>query len=284
MTTDPRFKDASDAAIAAERVERDAWLDYFQAAPADAVDAVKLAYHRIGGMGLLAGGAIPIIELNRVMAVGIDAPTDQSELSAAVAWLDTNGAKNWAIQVSPQMRTPSLQSWLEANKLVPSGNGWAKFVRSTSPSQPDTSSHAKIDVRLAGKEAAETFGAVVQAGFGLPQVMAGWFSSLVNRPSWNTYIAYDGADAVATGAMFMADGSAWFGIDTTLPAYRGRGVQAALIAARLSDARSAGARVCTAETAYSPAPNEEGYSSYRNYLRGGFGLAYVRQNFRSEQA
>lgn len=56
---------------------------------------------------------------------------------------------------------------------------------------------------------------------------------------------------------------------TTLPAWRRRGVQAALLSARLAQARAAGARVAVVTTA-------PGSQSMRNVMRRGFALLYVR--------
>ncbi|WP_143522770.1 hypothetical protein [Pseudomonas sp. 2822-15] len=58
-----------EVSLAAEKVELDAWLDLFEAAPAPVRAAFELASIRIGAMGLLASRGIPINEFNRVMGV-----------------------------------------------------------------------------------------------------------------------------------------------------------------------------------------------------------------------
>lgn len=65
-------------------------------------------------------------------------------------------------------------------------------------------------------------------------------------------------------------------IASTLPAYRGRGVQQALIQARLADAKRAGVKL--ASIAARPAS-----SSSRNALRAGFELAYTKSTFASPE-
>jgi GNAT superfamily N-acetyltransferase len=63
---------------------------------------------------------------------------------------------------------------------------------------------------------------------------------------------------------------------STLPAFRGRGVQAALIRARLERAWEAGTEVARVET-------DPGSGSQRNVMRQGFRLAYAKLVWRQEQ-
>jgi GNAT superfamily N-acetyltransferase len=76
------------------------------------------------------------------------------------------------------------------------------------------------------------------------------------------------AGTVAGGAALgIHGGAAHFFADSTLPAFRGRGVQGALIAARLSHAREVGCDLACAATA-------AGSASQRNFERAGFAPAY----------
>ncbi|NDV89382.1 hypothetical protein GTW51_22240 [Aurantimonas aggregata] len=70
------------------------------AAPGHVRDRLGLANTTIAGMGLLGCRALPITELNRATAVGIERELLREELEAAVAWLDAN-APAWALQVAP---------------------------------------------------------------------------------------------------------------------------------------------------------------------------------------
>jgi hypothetical protein len=126
---------------------------------------------------------------------------------------------------------------------------------------------------------AQDFGHVVQTGFGLPEATAPWFSALVQRNGWNTYLALDGGRPVGACAMFIKDGWAWLGVDATLADARGRGAQTDLIAQRLEDGLLRGVVGFTAETGYPPAGQETTYQSHRNYLKADFALAYVRPNY-----
>ncbi len=83
------------------------------------------------------------------------------------------------------------------------------------------------------------------------------------------YVArLDGTHAGAA-TMRVDDGVALMCGATTLPAFRRRGVQAALLAARLADARAAGCELAVVTTA-------PGSQSQANVMRSGFQLAYAR--------
>ena len=99
----------------------------------------------------------------------------------------------------------------------------------------------------------------------------------MGRPGWEHYAAWDGDRLVATGGLFVAGRTAWFGLAATLDSHRGQGAQSALITQRFASARARGCEWIVTETAEQkpehPAP------SYRNLLRLGFTEAYMRDNY-----
>lgn len=86
------------------------------------------------------------------------------------------------------------------------------------------------------------------------------------------FIAYwvvaDGAP-IATGEMQLRGEYARFAADTTMPQYRGQGLQRQLQGARLARAMREGCRYAVAEA-------QPGSASHRNYQRLGFEMAYSR--------
>ncbi|KAL4901516.1 hypothetical protein BDW74DRAFT_160042 [Aspergillus multicolor] len=96
------------------------------------------------------------------------------------------------------------------------------------------------------------------------------------RPDTRLYIARIDGEVAGTAA--LAFFSTPFGrvaelyLDSTLPAYQGRGVQSALLRARLDVAKSEGCG--TAVVTARP-----GSGSARNAVRVGFGLVYTRETF-----
>jgi GNAT superfamily N-acetyltransferase len=100
---------------------------------------------------------------------------------------------------------------------------------------------------------------------------------LPGRPGWGCYLADAGELPVAAGAVFVSGDHAWLGQATTLPEHRRRGGQSALIAARIGQARAAGATVIVTETGETV--DGRPANSYHNILRAGFEPAYVRPNY-----
>jgi GNAT superfamily N-acetyltransferase len=134
-----------------------------------------------------------------------------------------------------------------------------------------------LEVRQIDEDAAATFAKIVKGGFEWPDPVEPLVACLVGRPNWLHYIAYDGDAPAATAALFVHGEFGWLDFAATLPDYRGRGGQNALIARRIQDATARGVQRLIVETAEGkpdkPSP------SYRNIVRFGFETAYVRPNF-----
>jgi GNAT superfamily N-acetyltransferase len=276
------MKNTMDNTVSAliEIVEREAWLDLAVAAPADYVKSSKVSYARLGTIVGIADLGVPITEFNRIFGLGIEKPVNEEELDQAISWMNAHATPTYALQVSPNaLPETKLTEWIKTRGFKNIGSGLAKFYR-CSRLVEDHAIPTTLDVRLVETHDAEEFGRVAQAGFGLPLTMIPFLSAIVGRPNWKAYIAYDGDIPVASGAMFIDHNWAWLGIDATLPDYRGRGAQNALIKQRLSDGIAAGVIGFTAETGQPPQGQESTNKSYNNYQRAGFTRAYVRQNYK----
>jgi hypothetical protein len=83
------------------------------------------------------------------------------------------------------------------------------------------------------------------------------------------YLALIDGDPVGTGSLRTADGIAYFVGAATPAQHRRRGVQTALIAARLAEAKAAGCDIATVTTG-------PGTKSQQNVQRRGFDLLYTR--------
>lgn len=82
--------------------------------------------------------------------------------------------------------------------------------------------------------------------------------------------------------MFVGSRVGWLGIAATLPEYRRRGAQSALLAARIRAAGGSGCELVVTETG--ALVDGKPSNSYRNILRAGFELDYVRANYLSSPA
>ena len=131
--------------------------------------------------------------------------------------------------------------------------------------------------RVTGSSAdeAETYGRLAAVAFGSPTpVMIRLFTAFFAVPGIGLYRAsVDGA--IAGVARLVIDGDlAEFGGGATLPAFRGRGVQQAMLRHRINEACAAGCSILVTEA-------EPETGSTRNILRAGFEAAFDYSVFRS---
>jgi GNAT superfamily N-acetyltransferase len=113
--------------------------------------------------------------------------------------------------------------------------------------------------------------------YGLPPVLGPWFEALVGRPGWQVYVGEADDRVVATGSVYIRGDQAWLGIGATLPEYRRRGAQRALLTERIRFAIAANCKLLATETgeAIAAEPNP----SLDNIRRCGFIKICSRLNF-----
>jgi hypothetical protein len=117
----------------------------------------------------------------------------------------------------------------------------------------------------------------VNTTFGFPELANAWVASLVGKPGWHHYMAFDGDEPAAAAALFVHEGIGWCGFAATDTRFRKRGAQSALIARRINDACELGCQWLTTETAEDTP--EKPNPSYHNMCRMGFETAYLRPNY-----
>ncbi len=263
-----------------EVIEREAFVDWFSAAPPETVASLGIDWTCVGTGILLAVRGIPTKAYNRAQGLGIGAPVTDTELEATIEWLRANSDPAWVIDLASGNLSGHLDDRLRARGLFPDG-GFAKFQRPAvvlQNTRPTT-----LSVREVGKSEASDFGNVAQTAAGLPRGYASWYSALVGRAGWRMYVAYDGPVPAATGSLFAKDGWGWLAMGTTLPAYRGRGAQSTIIARRVNDGIAHGLTnfsTATREPITGEGSGESEFDSYRNMLRLGFTRAYSRIHYR----
>jgi GNAT superfamily N-acetyltransferase len=94
-------------------------------------------------------------------------------------------------------------------------------------------------------------------------------SAIWHMPGSRCYLAFGDGRAAAAGAMAVRGGLATLFADSTVPGFRGAGLQSALIRERLRAAVEEGCDLATASTL-------PGSVSQRNYERSGFQVAYTK--------
>jgi GNAT superfamily N-acetyltransferase len=142
--------------------------------------------------------------------------------------------------------------------------GLANTRLSSRPAAPDvevaevdTATEAWLDTYLGGWGAREPEAAKVN--------MRGWRAN----DSWRFYLASVDGEPAGAAALDVRAPTALLGSASTIERFRGRGVQAALLARRIEDASAAGCDLVVGG-AY------EGTTSVRNQQRAGFQIAFTR--------
>jgi hypothetical protein len=236
---------------------------------ASVMSAAGMPVLRVAGAVCFAAPGIPDIQLNRVAGLGVERDPSDEELDEIEAFYRGHGSR-FAVSLTPgALHDRLLQRGYTA------GYAWMKFRRDASLA-PQVETELTVEATTDG----DAFGSVVGEAFGMPAA-SGFFGGVVGRPGWTLFLAHAGDDTAGGAALFLADGVGWLGIGGTRPAFRGRGAQNALIAARIEHGRELGAHAFTTETGERVDDRPNG--SYRNILRGGFTEAYVRPNLLSPE-
>jgi GNAT superfamily N-acetyltransferase len=208
--------------------------------------------------GLCLRAPVPALEVNRV--VSVDETLDLDAVAEAYAATHLVSVPPWVT---------SLDAQLEARGYVRT-RAWVKFTRDARPIEG-----VETTLRIDDDAERDVFATTVAEGFGLPPAAAGAFDVL-GRPGFLGFVAWDGDEPAGAGALYVEGEHAWLGAAATRPAFRGRGAQSALIAARIDRARALGVTTVSVETGEHdgrPGP------SYRNILRAGFTETYTRPNW-----
>jgi ribosomal protein S18 acetylase RimI-like enzyme len=122
-------------------------------------------------------------------------------------------------------------------------------------------------------EQMEEFLAAYMLGWGIPDAFRDQFKQNVRpwlgEPGWSLYLARVESRPAAAAVLYIHDGIGYFADSATDPAFRGRGLHAALLRRRLLDASAAGVDfVCSGADFLS--------TSHRNMERAGMRLLFLR--------
>lgn len=220
-----------------------------------------------GGIAVYAGVDSPVTQ---ALGVGLNGPVSEAEIDRLEDFFHSRGAAT-AIELCPFAGIPLYEALAKREyRLIEVSNVLFRELSSTdafpppAPGvavRPATPEDEKVFTRTVGEGFVET-GLITQA---LLDVMDGFFHSEGNHP----FLAF--VDGVAAGgaSAFAFDGVAGMFGASTLPQFRGRGVQTALLAARLQWAMQHGCKLAKGITL-------PGSTSHRNHERFGFRVAYTR--------
>jgi GNAT superfamily N-acetyltransferase len=256
-----------------ESPEEEGYLDAFRDAPPALAQQHGISHARLDGVTCTSVADLPRSRIfNHVFGLGRSAPASDEQL-ARIA--DFYGQETYFVALARDAEPSDLAARLEARGFV-ADYAWTKFRRGVEPPAP-----VETDLRVEpiGPQHARDFGRIVAAGYEVPEFTGRWLAALFARPRWTCFLAFAGDEPAATGALFVCDGVGWLSFAATLPEFRRRGAQSALLAARIRAAAELGCSTVIGETG----ALEEGRpsNSYRNIVRAGFEPVYDRPNYRS---
>jgi GNAT superfamily N-acetyltransferase len=216
-------------------------------------------------------------KLNRITGYGMVGPVSDPELTTIEELFTKNGVDT-NITLCPLADSSTLQ--VLASRGYSVTHFLNSYVRVLTDEDLKEVEVKGITISRVSSERSQDFPNWLVAGFrdgGKAELLLETLGrTAVLRSDTTLYIATDAATGKVAGSACMAlletrkGGVAHLYLDSTLPEYRGRGIQAALLRARLADARKAGFDLASVGAR----PGNGG--SCKNIERAGFSLAYTK--------
>jgi GNAT superfamily N-acetyltransferase len=258
-----------------EFLEADAWAHRLDALDGAAKQSLGSRVRRFGRAVALATPGADVAVVNRAFALGWEAPLDADLLADVNGFYRDAGAPRWLVELSPHATVIGGRETLTRQggvQKTPTVKLCGSLRDATPADGRQLPAVGEID-----QDSAEVFCEIVGSAFGLPRVVEPDLVSTLGHPDWHYYMAFSDGRPIAGAAMFVQNDGAWFGVAATSADARGRGAQTALLTRRLADAKRLGCSWVTAETA--PDTAEQPNQSYRNMLRLGLRVAYLREKY-----
>jgi ribosomal protein S18 acetylase RimI-like enzyme len=222
-----------------------------------------------GGRMVFAGVGSPV---GRTIGVGLGGPVSAAELDRVEQFYRSRQAPA-QVDVCP-LTDPGLLEMLKARGYVMAELNNVLYRRRlrrrrTAEWVPE------IMIRPSTREQADVFADIIARSFfpqgNPPKEFHQWITPMFEFSRVVTFLAFVQGKPVACGAGLIIPEYKIFALfgDATLPEFRGRGIQRALIEARLAKMVEAGIDVAVVVT-------QGGSTSQRNYERAGFEVAYSK--------
>lgn len=255
----------------AERSEQLAWSELYRIADNETKELMGISSHKYLDADCIMMTSVPAWFLNRVIGLGLEQPITEQDIDQLVDLYHDSGVPI-GISLCPETQTDRIDRWL-ANRGFSIANHWVKMVRGTTPPKP---SNCSLRVELATPDQAGIVADIVKTGFELDEKLGSLFGAAVYSRRNRVYIAWDNDIPAAVGMLTLAGDVGHLNTAATIPEFRGRGGQGAIMARRIHDGIELGCKRFVTETWE---PGDEINHSYNNMLRHGFELVYKRPNW-----
>lgn len=233
--------DGSVIAAAEIRFREDLW----RTAPTDAVTEAAVEYQRFGPLLATVFGELPHTSvLNVVQGAAEPDVIASGHLAEAVEWLRTWEVDYRVSVAADRPGTRDAEAWLASRGYEPGGTV-RRYVHTAPHVRHEISSG--IEIRNLQELETEGMSHIFADALGLPTLATVLMIGLPRWEGWRCYAAYVDGREVGCGSMRICGKLALLGLDATLPEFRERGCQSALITRRLVDATRIGCEMIAAE-------------------------------------
>jgi GNAT superfamily N-acetyltransferase len=222
---------------------------------------------RFGGAVAALDASRPELDfVNRVYGLW---PEDADHVGEIVHSYRDRGVRGW-FELAPSEGFPRL-----AEALADAGASQVGYhAVLCGPARP---LEPALDVVAVGTADVALFANVLLRGHGVPEAERARDPAGIERwlgiEGWRLYLARVEGEAAGAAVLTIDDGLGQLANASTLPEYRGRGVQTALIARRLADAAASGCELACSSAVF-------GSTSQRNLERAGLRVAYTKAVWR----
>jgi GNAT superfamily N-acetyltransferase len=263
------LQDAQPPFVQLENAEADSWAEIQTCASAEFRARFDVGVDHVDGAVVITAPKTNMPALNRAWLPGRMQAVTSDSLEPVLHHARTRGL-TYLLVHCPPWATPDGFPIAGARPANPMVKLYRQADRSVEASSP-------LEIRAIGASDGELFGDIAAQGNEAPEFMADGFNSTVGQAGWKHYLAFDGAIPIAAAAVRFHGEVAWCCFAGTIPAYRGRGAQRALLARRVADAAAHGCTWVTCESL----PDRPGMPSFSlaNMLATGFTPAYERPSF-----
>ena len=238
-------------------------------------DSIATAESFAGGWAIFAGPDSP---LTQAFALGLDGPVGEDEIERMEDFFHSRGAAA-DVELCPYADPSIVQIFKDRNyTLLEFSN---VLVRKLTPDDMHIDSNSEVVIRRPEPHEIRLLAETVGRGFfetgDLPPMMIDMFDTFFNSSAGAAFLAEVDGTAAGGGVVIMHEGIASLGGASTLPEFRNRGIQTALLRARLAFAVSAGCEIAMVTTM-------PGTISQRNVERQEFRVVYTRTKIQKQSS
>ncbi|MBN1206709.1 MAG: GNAT family N-acetyltransferase [Myxococcaceae bacterium] len=217
--------------------------------------------------------------VNKACGIGLGRPLTEAEIDGIVTFFTERGAEP-TVELCPFVPPALIQALGKRgfilrefmNALIrdlPAGGEPRAMLTSGWPSGITVERVDPSDAALVREFAEVSSSGFLPEGMAVPEVFLDFSTKASRLPGYDLFVAREGRTIVGAGGCESGEGVTLLYGTSVKPAWRRRGIQQALIAARLERGRERGSRLAVINSG-------PGIPTERNATRLGFAMAYTR--------